>query len=70
MILILFFKENAFISFFCPSEDVNIIIIFIPMNAAFCWEDLQNILMGLVILMVLQGRVAPEASLWTTQDIY
>lgn len=40
------------------------------MNAAFCWEDLQNILMGLVILMVLQGRVAPEASLWTTQDIY
>lgn len=35
MILILFFKENVFV-YFDPSEEVNMIIIFIPMNATFC----------------------------------
>lgn len=55
MILILFFKENVFV-YFDPSEEVNMIIIFIPMNATFCWEDLQGTFMGLVILMVLQGN--------------
>lgn len=62
MILILFSKKMPLV-FFYPSEDVNMIIIFIPMNFAFCWEDLQGTLMDLVILIVLQGCVAPEASL-------
>lgn len=55
MILISFCKENAFDVFYA-NEDVNMIIIFIPMNATFCWEDLQSTFMNLVILMVLQGN--------------
>lgn len=55
MILISFCKENAF-DFFDTSEDVNMIILFIPVNATSCWEDLRGTLMNLVILMVLQGN--------------
>lgn len=48
MTLMLFSKEN----YFELLSPVDIIVLFIPMNVTFCWEDLRGTLMGIVIPMV------------------
>lgn len=58
----LFSKENAF-HLLSPCKDVDMTIKFIQMNVICCWEDLYGTLIAIVILKVLQGNAAPEASL-------